>query len=144
MLKNGWVFYALLAAVTWGLWGFVDKVVIEKCGWPVLVFGSALSYVVLTPLIIGMYGKTMWPTSGYDWFMVILGAAAACIGMIFFYLALAKGNASKVVPLTAIYPAITVLLSLAFLREKPNIFQIIGIGLAVIAVVFLSIDNKKG
>lgn len=143
MGKLDWLYYAVASAVVWGFWGFLDKIVIDRSGWPILVIGSALTYVILVPAVTLHFGKAMWPPPGITWVWALLGGAAASVGMLLFYVALAKGNASIVVPLTAMYPVITVLLSLTILKERPSVFQIIGIILAVVAVVFLSIDNQS-
>ncbi len=142
MGKFDWLLYAVGAAVVWGFWGFLDKIVIDRSGWPILVIGSALTYAILTPAVVLYFGKAMWPAPGIIWVWAILGGAAASLGMLLFYIALARGSASVVVPLTAMYPVITVLLSLTILKERPSIYQVIGIGLAAVAVVFLSVENK--
>jgi transporter family protein len=63
----------------------------------------------------------------------------AGIGVAFFYRALSIGDASRVVVFTALYPLVTVFLSLAFLRESITPYKIIGIACALLAVTFLSL-----
>jgi transporter family protein len=69
---------------------------------------------------------------------VILSGAAATFGTVFFYFALAKSPASIVVVLTALYPAVTVLLAVLFLHEKINLCQGIGFILILIAIYLIS------
>ncbi len=77
MGKFDWLIYAVGAAVVWGFWGFLDKIVIDRSGWPILVIGSALTYAIFTPAIILYFGKPMWPAPGLIWVWAILGGAAA-------------------------------------------------------------------
>jgi transporter family protein len=68
----------------------------------------------------------------------VLAGVAGSIGSIFFYLALRQGKTSVVVPLTALYPLITVALSVLFLREEISGVKVIGIILALVASLLLS------
>ena len=60
------------------------------------------------------------------------------MGNIAFFQALTNGQkASIVVPLTALYPAVTVLLALVFLGEKLNRYQWLGLAMAIAAIIIL-------
>jgi len=59
-------------------------------------------------------------------------------GYIFFVKALEHGKASVVIPLTALYPAVTAIIALIILREKISLYQGIGIVLAIAAAILLS------
>jgi len=59
-------------------------------------------------------------------------------GYLFFVKALEQGKASIVIPLTALYPAITAIIAFIVLREKISIYQGIGILLAIAASILLS------
>lgn len=63
------------------------------------------------------------------------------IGSLLLYYALYKGKASIVVPLSSIGPAITVALSILFLKETLTLPQMIGIVLIIIGIILLSISN---
>jgi len=61
------------------------------------------------------------------------------VGNIAFFTALgAGGKASTVVPLTSVYPLFTVFAALFVLKEQLNRVQIVGIGLALVAIYLLS------
>jgi bacterial/archaeal transporter family protein len=68
----------------------------------------------------------------------LLAGVAGSIGSIFFYLALKKGKTSAVVPLTALYPLITLALSVLFLKEEIFGVRIVGVILALVANLLLS------
>ena len=68
-----------------------------------------------------------------------MGAGLAmALGLLFFFEALGRGPATVVVPLTALYPAITVLLSRVFLQEPLTLRHLAGLALALAAAWLLS------
>jgi uncharacterized membrane protein len=69
----------------------------------------------------------------------ILAGLAAALGAVFFLLALAKGKASVVVTMTALYPLITLLLSAIFLKETLTLKQGLGIFCSLLALLLFSL-----
>lgn len=60
------------------------------------------------------------------------------VGLLLFFEALARGPAMVVVPLTALYPAVAVVLSRIFLQEALTLRHLAGLALALAAVWLLS------
>jgi transporter family protein len=60
------------------------------------------------------------------------------VALLCFYEALARGPATVVVPLTALYPAVAVVLSRFFLQEALTLRHLAGLALAMAAVWLLS------
>lgn len=77
--------------------------------------------------------QNLWPHS----FCVIIVGILGSVGAITFFLALQHGRASLVVLLSALYPAITTLLSFFFLGERPTPLQGLCIVLAMVASLLL-------
>ena len=72
-------------------------------------------------------------------FWAFLTGILGGVGNIFFFQAMVKGgNASIVAPVTALFPMITVLLALMFLKERLGRVQWIGLILAFAAIYLLS------
>lgn len=65
----------------------------------------------------------------------ILNGLLATGGMLAFYVAMARGKASVVAPMTAVFPLFTVAGAVFFLKERLNRIQIMGIAMAMVAVV---------
>ncbi len=136
-----WLAYCLLTIVFWGLWGIQSKVILETI--------SPLSNQVLfTPGLLLMVGllwlrlrKNRSNVTGslkLGVFFAFLTGVCGGVGNIAFFQAFANGQkASIVVPLTALYPAVTVLLAMIFLGEKMNRYQWLGLGLAIGAIIIL-------
>jgi bacterial/archaeal transporter family protein len=138
-----WLFWSLITVVLWGVWGLVSKV--ASAG--VDAWVNQLLYTAgLAPLLIfvawtvhrrSAQEKREGRAAGVFWafFTGILGG----VGNIFFFQAMvAGGKASVVAPVTALFPMITVLLAMIFLRERLGRVQWIGLALAFVAIYLLS------
>ncbi len=132
-----WLVFSILAVIFWGFWGFFIKLASAQLSWQqvfivtsfiTLVF-SLLTFVIVKPSFeIGSQSASYALTAG------VLGAFA----LIFFNMAIKEGNAIVVVPVTSLYPVITVVLSYLILNEKLTFTKGLGIILALIAVVLVS------
>lgn len=133
----GWLYYALLALVFWGLWGIFSKMAATRLPNLAVFLVELLAYVVAGGLIWA------WLRPPVAWTPPGLAAAVAagfcgCGGLFFFLKALASGPATVVVPLTSLYPVITVVLGITFLQESLSVRHLMGIILAAAAVWLLS------
>jgi transporter family protein len=70
-------------------------------------------------------------------YSLLMGILAALASLAFFA-ALQKGKASLVAPVTSLYPALTVVLAMIFLKEKLNGVQLCGLIFAMVSIVILS------
>jgi transporter family protein len=133
------VILGILVAVFYGVGTFFAKIVCEKnplFQWIVvnvvgiiLCFGILLKYknVIITEQKILGYA--------------IISAILVVVGSLLLYYALYKGKASIVVPLSSIGPAITVALSVLFLKESLTTSQMVGITFIIVGIILLSISN---
>jgi len=132
-----WYVYAVLTVVTWGLWGVFSKLA-SNYSKPrqALLFQTVgvLAFTIIV-LVIEKF-RFEWSALGFTW--AALGGFFAFVGFLTFFAALEEGKASTVVTLSALYPLVTILISIAFLHEKLNARQGIGIALALIASVLLA------
>jgi transporter family protein len=68
----------------------------------------------------------------------VLNGMLAGLGQVAFYAALGLGPASVVTALSGIFPLVTVVLAMIFLRERINLVQAGGVALALVAITLLS------
>ncbi len=68
----------------------------------------------------------------------LLAGISVGLGSIFFVYALTKGKTPVIVALTALYPAITILLACIFLKEQISPKQILGIITASVSFLLLA------
>ncbi len=134
-----WLTYSLICLVLWGLWGLVLKVAYKGLPWTQVYFLSSLASFTIA-LMVFLVQRGSLDFSNKLSYVALLAGVFGGAGYIFFVKALEKGEASIVLPLTAIYPAITVVLALILLGEKISVYQAIGIALALVAVVLLSME----
>jgi drug/metabolite transporter (DMT)-like permease len=139
-----WLVYALITTLFWGVWGaFIE--IPEKAGFP-----ATLGYVVwsLTMIpcalvalnIIGWKPETDKRSIFLGMMVGLLGAG----GQLILFQALRDGPAYVVFPLISLFPVLTIVLSVIFLKEKTNKRHWTGIVLALIAAVFLANPKFTG
>jgi bacterial/archaeal transporter family protein len=133
----GWLLYALLALFLWGLWGMFSKIASTSLpSWAIFLV-ELFVYLAVGGVIWGLLRTPVtWTFPG----TAAAVAAGLCGGfaLFFFLKALASGPAAVVVPLTSLYPVITVALGVTFLQESLTLRHLAGIILAAAAVWLLS------
>ena len=126
--------------LAWGLWGFFGKLALNRQMAPLAIYlaevavGVALGCLAVAIFLrMGQVPPWQAPVNLYG----LLSGVGMAIGLLLFYLALAHGKAVVIVPLTATYPLLTVLLSYLFLGERPTAVQWLGMALVVSGGVLL-------
>jgi drug/metabolite transporter (DMT)-like permease len=139
-----WLLYTLTAATCWGIWGVLSKGPSrELSGW----MTQMLFTIALVPsVIIACFSKNVRTGTnkplGLFWGFV--SGLIAAVGNIFFYLALGDGAETVIaVPLTNIYPLVTIFIAYFWFKERLNFVQGVGILLALVAIILLSGEAKN-
>jgi drug/metabolite transporter (DMT)-like permease len=138
MNKKLWLLFALITTVFWGVWGaFIE--IPEKAGFP-----ATLGYIVwaltMIPCAIVALTVIKWKLDT-DLRSILLGCTAGLFGsggQLILFQALRDGPAYIVFPFISLYPVLTIILSVIFLKEKTGKRQWIGIVIALLAILFLS------
>lgn len=134
-----WLAYSLLTIVLWGVWGAVFKI---ASGGVDANTNQIYFTVGLMPIAAMLFrsprlkGGTQ-RSAGCAWAFVtgILGG----LGNIAFFYALGRGGkVSIVAPTTALFPLVTVVLAIVFLKERLSHPQKAGLVLALTAIYLLS------
>ena len=140
-----WLIWGLAALIAWGLWAIL----------PSFMDGSvragqvqALSTIGVIPVmvVLGLSRKPPSPGSSRKGALLALtGGALGSLGNVPYYEALSRGgNAATVIPLTALYPLVTVLLAVIYLKEKLNRVQVAGILTSLAAIYLLNVKREEG
>jgi drug/metabolite transporter (DMT)-like permease len=67
------------------------------------------------------------------------------LGNVFYYDVLGRGGkAALIVPLTALYPLVTILLAMLLLKERLNRIQLGGVLLSLIAIYLFNVQREEG
>lgn len=139
-----WLLYAITAAVCWGIWGVLSKGPSrELSGWMTQIL---FSFALIPSVIVACLSKQFFEGSdrrrGVFWGFVSGLIAAA--GNIFFYLALEAGAETAIaVPLTNVYPLVTIVIAYFWFRERLNFIQAAGILIAIAAITLLSGEARN-
>ena len=131
----GWLLPALGYVVFIGVAGITTKLALRTIEWQQLVYWLPIAYVVLCVPLWFAYHKPFTLEAGGWASLTALGMAAGLIG---FFIALSKGDASAVVPTSSAYPVIALIGSAIFLSESITVPKLIGTALVIAGVVVIS------
>ena len=132
-----WALYALLCIVWWGVWGFLSKLGSDQISPQQLQILFTIGIIPPSILAWAQLGFKV-ETDRRGAIYGIFNGIFTGLGMLAYYAALARGQASIVGPFTALFPLLTIALAFVFLRERINHIQAAGMILALAAIVLLS------
>ena len=142
---RAWFAWSLLALVSWGVWAILFRPIGNALS---PAQSQALSTLGMLPIIavLPFLGKTAPARNPRKGTAIALAAGIlSCLGNVTFYDALNRGEkAATVVPLTAMYPLVTIVLAVLLLRERLNATQLCGIGLSLAAIYLLNVGSPSG
>lgn len=139
-----WLSYALLTTVAWGVWGAFTSLPSEH-GFP-----DTLTYVVwaLTMILPALWAyRKIGGVVRHDARSVALGAAIGLLGaggQLLLFRAVTIGPTYLIFPIVSLSPAVTILLSLAFLGERTGKLGVAGIALAVASLPLFDYAPESG
>ena len=136
-MSSSWLILSLAVVVMWGAWAFLVKLASQHLSWQEIFILSNLVFFLFT-LGLLLYVKPSFAGSSQAVFYALLAGTIGSLGTISFYTALSLGKASIIVPLTALYPVVTVILSVLFLHETLTVKQALGVALAIAAILLIS------
>jgi uncharacterized membrane protein len=140
-----WLSFSLITIALFGVWGFVSTVITKEVA-PLTV--QVLSTIGLLPVafVLGFSQNLRKGTNfGAGIAVATLTGVLGGSGNVALYKALQiGGEGSVVVPLTGMYPLVTVVLARVLLKERLNRIQTLGIGLALVAIYLFSPRESLG
>ena len=128
--------------VSWGVGSFLAKLAADKIGTQ-SVFWDTIGYIPVLFIYSLIFLKfkniiLQFQTEKTGAILALLAGAIGSLGAVGFYFLLTRTDVSVIVPLTALYPALTAVLAIVFLHESINLTKISGIILSLIAIYLLS------
>lgn len=133
-----------LSVISWGLWGFTGKLATRNNHALVITaITSMLSPLASIILYILIKTKGIETNiTGRSFLLIGLTALMGIFGSIFFYMALQRTQLSVAIALTALYPVITVLLSIVFLKEPFPFYKWIGLFIIIIGAILVTWEHQ--
>lgn len=132
-----WLFLTLAAMFLWGFWGFFSKLATSFIRDVDAAVYQAIGTITVT-LIAAFFVRFQPKGSSHGILFAVLSGASAALATFFFFAAITRGRSAVVVSMTALYPLVTLALSVIFLHEVVTLKQLLGVGLALGAIVLLS------
>ena len=143
-LLPAWLLYAITAATCWGIWGVLSKGPSrELSGW---MTHMLFTFALVPSIIFASLSKNVriGTNKRLGLFWGFVSGLIAAAGNIFFYMALEAGAETAIaVPLTNVYPLVTIFIAYFWFKERLNRIQGFGILLAVAAILLLSGEAKS-
>jgi len=136
---KSYIILALLSLAGWGLWGFFSKISTNYTTSFTAFILSNVPVIIIVPLLILYFRNRVDFQSGTGMLFAFLAGLAGAMGSLFFYLSLKHGAGTRIIPLTSLYPLISILLCIIILKEPVSIKSGLGIFFALLGVYFLSL-----
>jgi bacterial/archaeal transporter family protein len=139
---NSWIIFAIGAAFSLGIADFLIKIAINRTNVNTYNLYYPLSYLFCLYIywLADKKGRRFpKKTKPGIWFYTLFGIGLIETGLLFFNVALSKGQVSLVSPISSTYAALTVILAVIFLKEKLSKIQIIGTICMVAGIIFVAL-----
>jgi transporter family protein len=132
----GWIVPTLIFILATGLLGIFTKFALRDRPWQDLILWTGLGYILLVVVLLVIGQTSVEFVSGSWWALLSAGLVISCL--IFLFSALNSGQAGKVVPVSAAYPAVTVVAASIFLSEQITVLRAVGVAVVVSGVIVLT------
>lgn len=137
-LRTAWFWYSIASLVCWTAWAFTAKLGCKEIPPATMQFVSAFGFL-LVGLLLFMFKNLQLRSSLRGGCYALVSGVLLGLGGIALYGAYrGSPSASVVTATTSLYPVVTVLFAVTFLREKLNKLQALGIFFAATAILLLS------
>jgi drug/metabolite transporter (DMT)-like permease len=133
---------AVASALVYGGADFIGGLTTRRANAVVIVFVSQMGGLVLLAMVLPWMPEAAPSRADYLW-----GASAGLasgIGVALLYRALAIGTMSVVAPTTAVTAVSIPVLVSVFLGERPRLFAVAGIALAIVSIVLVAYEKTSG
>ncbi|MBS1892199.1 MAG: EamA family transporter [Actinobacteria bacterium] len=138
-VSAAWLIPTLAYVVTLGALGVTSKLALRTLGWQELVIWSAGAYLLVAVLLLTVGGGGIHLETNSWW--AAISALIVVSSLILLYVALGHGEASKIIPITAAYPAVTMIGAALFLSESITVAKVAGMLLVLAGVVVLTVAD---
>ena len=130
-----WIFTSLVALTAWGSSQFLRKRATEQVSLTALIVFQTGTFMLFATAAIVIHGLELSYAAAA---LAVAGGTFQFVGNISSLHALSRGPASVIVPFTAMYPVVTLVLSLLILQESINSSQMVGVTLSLGALYAFS------
>ena len=133
-----WLLPTLLYVVAVGALGVTGNLALRTLRWPELILWTTVIYAAVGSALLVTRQATLRFTGDTGW--AVFSGVLAIGGLIVLYVALGTGQVTKVVSVSAAYPAVTLVLSALFLSEGVTVGRVAGTALIIAGVVVVTLS----
>lgn len=138
-LMTKWFWYAMASSLCWTGWAFTAKIGSREIPPTTMEFISAFGFVLVSLGSLGRKTAKTDKSRAGKCYALFSGVLLALGGIGLYGLYRTGYNASIITAITSLYPMVTVLFAVAFLREKLNTVQVVGLFFAAAAILIFSL-----
>jgi drug/metabolite transporter (DMT)-like permease len=132
--------WAVAAAISFGVAGFLLGWISDRAGWIVGLWGSRVAQVAFyLPLVVVFREQLSRLRPGFGLWIALLAGAADILGVVTFSAGSERGLNSIVLAASAVFPLIAVTLSVIVFKERIVANQYVGIVLTVVGLLILGL-----
>jgi transporter family protein len=140
LLLQPWLLFILIALVFWGVTGVTQKLSTNAISSELSFLWYAYAMIAIS-VILAVSVVMHWYVKPLILCLAIGGGTLNGLGTLTSFTALESGGkASVVISLISLYPLLSVVLAVGFLHEKLTALQGVGIVIAVVAAILLSLE----
>ncbi|WP_319433712.1 DMT family transporter [Mycobacterium sp. RTGN5] len=139
---RGWIFYATLLILFWGVWGAFSALPSSKYGYPDEMIYCIWALTMIIPAAFILRGQRWDRRPAATIYGLLIGLTGAG-GQLILFQALTMGPAYLIFPIVSISPAITVIMAMVLLRERISPLAVVGLILALAAIVMFTITGGE-
>ena len=138
----GWLWFAAIALVFWGITGITQKLATNRISSELSFIWFAYAMIAISATLAVLV-PIHWHVRPLILWAAVAGGTLNGLGALTSFTALESGGkASVVISLISLYPLVTVAIAVSFLHERLTLAQGVGVGLAIIAAILLSLEPK--
>lgn len=134
-----------LTLLSWGLWAVLSRFIEDELS---PAYCQAISTLGFAPILLALLrmkdSDAPRGDSSLGTGLALASGVVSSLGNVAYYTALETAKASTVAPLTAMSPAVTILLAVLLLRERVGLLQWLGMAVSLGAIYLLNFSGEEG
>jgi drug/metabolite transporter (DMT)-like permease len=132
--------WAVVAAISFGVAGFLLGWISDRAGWILGLWGSRVSQIVFyLPLLMVFRRELSRVRIGFGLWIALLAGAGDILGVVMFSVGSERGLNSIVLAASAVFPLLAVTLSVIVFKERLVANQLVGVVLVVGGLLLLGL-----
>jgi bacterial/archaeal transporter family protein len=137
-----WMWFAGIALVFWGITGVTQKLATNRISSELSFIWFAYAMISISAVLTASV-PIHWHLRPLIFWAAVVGGTLNGLGALTSFTALESGGkAAVVISLISLYPLVTVAFAVTFLHEHLTPAQAVGVGLAIVAAILLSLEPK--